>query len=464
MSETRIRTAVPRALLPGALAAAYAGAPAGQGPGRERRTPRDWAVDVALFLWAVMWWAIMLSALQDHAYLPDWMRTVDAPLGAAACLSLWWRRRFPLAVALFSVPVAAVANSSVGALMVVVLNLAMRVPWQRAVPVLVVYLVTAMPYVLLYSVPHEGGWVTAAFVFAYYLVFFAWGTAIRARRQLILRMREDADRERREHSRHLADTRRAERTAIAREMHDVLAHRISLLSVHAGALAYRTKQSAAGRAPALADTEVSESAQVIRDNAHLALEELREVLHVLRADSDERATSPAGADGTAEATGSARAGSETGEHAGSAGGGMAPPQPSMADIPRLVDEARQAGQQVGLDDGIIEQAADSLRCQVQRTAYRVVQEGLTNARKHAPGARVGVRLAGAPGTGLTVEVHNPLPVGVTASEIPGAGAGLTGLRERVDLDGGTLEHGSGDGTFTLTARLPWPHDSRAARR
>ncbi|GAB3657452.1 histidine kinase [Streptomyces sparsus] len=417
---------MPRSLLPGELAAAYGGA---EGDGRVRRTTRDWLVDAALFVWSVLWLVLVWTALQDYGHLPDWMRLVDAPLGAAACLSLWWRRRFPMAVALFTVPVAAVANTAVGALMVVVLNLALRVPWQRAVPVLVLYLATAMPYVLMYTVPYEGGWVTASFVFAYYLVFFAWGTAIRARRKLVLRIREDSERERLDHARRLADTRRAERTAIAREMHDVLAHRISLLSVHAGALAYRTQQSAAGLSPALDESKVAESAQVIRDNAHQALEELREVLHVLRADAAES-------------------------------GGAAAPQPSLADVACLVDEARRAGQQVEYMDGLPDEAAGSPRGQVQRTAYRIVQEGLTNARKHAPGARVTVRLSGGPGTGLTVDVRNPLPVGVTGSRIPGAGAGLTGLRERVDLDGGSLEHGSSDGSFVLTAHLPWPREAR----
>ncbi|MGH3682780.1 MAG: sensor histidine kinase, partial [Natronosporangium sp.] len=66
-----------------------------------------------------------------------------------------------------------------------------------------------------------------------------------------------------------------------------------------------------------------------------------------------------------------------------------------------------------------------------------------------------VRVCGAPGSGLQVAVTNPLPLGVTAVEIPGAGAGLTGLAERVALDGGTLEHGAVDGTFRLAARLPW---------
>ncbi|MQS05202.1 hypothetical protein FNX44_025865, partial [Streptomyces sp. OF1] len=274
-SPSASRDRVPHALLPAELA----------GPDRAgRRTARDWTVDVLLFGWAVLWWVILFVANQDYDYLPDWLRVVDPILGGALCVALWWRRRFPLAVSLAAVPAVALSNTVFGAGMVILLNLAMRVQWRYAVPVLVLYLVASAPYVAIYLFPHGDGWASVFFVLAYNLVFFAWGAAIRARRQLIAKLREDAERERVEHARRLADTRRAERAAIAREMHDVLAHRISLLSVHAGALAYRTRQSAAGAGAALSDTEVAESAQVIRDNAHQALEELREVLHVLRAE------------------------------------------------------------------------------------------------------------------------------------------------------------------------------------
>jgi signal transduction histidine kinase len=95
---------------------------------------------------------------------------------------------------------------------------------------------------------------------------------------------------------------------------------------------------------------------------------------------------------------------------------------------------------------------------VGRSAFRIVQEGLTNARKHARGAAVRVGLSGGPGQGLAVEVSNPLAVGgPAAAEIPGAGAGLAGLAERVALAGGRLEHGpTADGAFRLAATLPWP--------
>ncbi|MEV8291153.1 sensor histidine kinase [Streptomyces niveus] len=421
------RGSVPRSILPGALAVHADASDASGGGGRVggpvRRTARDWAVDALAFAWAVGIWAVLVSRLDTYDYLPDWLVALDAPLGAVACLGLWWRRRFPLLLALIMVPVGALTNSGSGAGIVIILNLALRVPWQRSLPVLCAMIAAVAPYVLIYSVPYEGGWAAAVFVLAYFLVFFAWGSALRARRLLVLKLREDADRERTEHARRLAESRRAERTAIAREMHDVLAHRISLLSVHAGALAYRTRKSEAGSGAQLSGAEIAESAQVIRDNAHQALNELRDVLYVLRTDADS--------------------------------GEPAPPQPDMADLLGLVDEARAAGQTV--DYGAeVDPESEPPRPQLQRTAYRVVQEGLTNARKHAPGSQVKVRVyAGSPREEVTVEVSNPLPAGVAESEIPGAGAGLTGLHERVELDGGTLRHGSVDGTFTLSARLPW---------
>ena len=93
-----------------------------------------------------------------------------------------------------------------------------------------------------------------------------------------------------------------------------------------------------------------------------------------------------------------------------------------------------------------------------RTALRIVQEALTNARKHAPGAAVVVRVGGAPGEGLDVEVRNRSSVLVGAAEqIPGAGTGLVGLAERATLAGGRLEHGfDAAGDFRLRAWLPWP--------
>ena len=416
---------------------------------RGRRSARDWAVDVAVFGWAVMWWVVLYDGVADKTYLPDWLLQTDAPLGAVACLSLWVRRRWPVGVALAVLPAAVLSDTVAGALMIIVFNLVLRVPPRTAMAVVLLHLVLAMPYVYFVAAPEQDRWITVALVLALYLIACTWGSAARARRQLVLKLREDALRARADHERRLGDARRAERRAIAREMHDVLAHRVSLLSVHAGALAYRTKQTAAGEGSALDDAEIAESATVIRDNAHQALEELREVLHVLREDEDEDAqVRREGGAALVSGSGTARTGS-----------GVSP-QPGLDRIGALVDEARAAGQPVQLDlapdcspDA---EGAHPLRPQLQRTVYRAIQEGLTNARKHAPGARVHIALTGSPGDGLTVRVSNPLPTGPTASGIPGAGAGLTGLRERLEIEGGTLQHGTDEGMFTLRARLPWP--------
>jgi signal transduction histidine kinase len=92
-----------------------------------------------------------------------------------------------------------------------------------------------------------------------------------------------------------------------------------------------------------------------------------------------------------------------------------------------------------------------------RTVYRVVQEGLTNARKYAPGAPVQVALSGRPGGCLETEVVNGRPGTPGGTPVPGARTGLVGLRERAELLGGSLECGpTTDGRFRLVARLPWP--------
>ena len=404
-----------RWLLPGELLAEGSSA-------RPRRTGRDWAVDGLFFAFSAAVWLLLLIDLPSRFYLPDWMSTVDPWLGAFACLTIWWRREHPLAVGLALLPVTAFSSCGFGAVTFGILNLGLRLPLSTALLVLGAHFAVLTPYLVEYSVPHEGGYMAVSFMIAYYLFFFVWGASVRLRRQLVVRLRADASRERAEHTRRLADARRTEREAIAREMHDVLAHRISLLSVHAGALAYRTDAAAGGAKP-LSDTEIGDSARVIRDTAHQALEELREVLTVLRG----------------------------------RGQGEGGPQPGVADIGGLVTEAERAGQRVVYTRDLDAGAAAALRTTVQRTAYRVVQEGLTNARKHAPGAPVQVAIGGAPGQGLTVAVRSALPARPSAAEIPGAGAGLAGLEERVALEGGALRHGpSASGTeFELVAELPW---------
>jgi signal transduction histidine kinase len=237
-----------------------------------------------------------------------------------------------------------------------------------------------------------------------------WGQWSQARRQLVWSLRERAERAEAEQGRRIAEARTLERTRMAREMHDVLAHRLSLLATYAGALEYRPDSS---------PDRLAEAAGVIRTGVHQALDELRQVIGVLRDDSG------------AELTG---------------------PQPTLADLDRLVEESRHAGTDVDYRNTAADAA--SVPPATGRTAYRVVQEGLTNARKHAGGSAVDVRVSGRPGGPLTIEIVNPAQGGIPA--VPGSGTGLVGLTERVKLAGGTLDHGATGGRFVLRASLPWP--------
>ncbi|MDG4820692.1 histidine kinase [Asanoa sp. WMMD1127] len=410
----------PRWLLPAELAGLSVDEP------RRRRTVRDWAADALLFLLALSPLVIASDGQPYYAgVVPQWFHSVDPFVTLAACLALWWRRRFPIAVAGFVFVAYMVGDSAVGAALVVVLTVAVHRGWFTAVLVTDAFLVPSLWFSFAHPPPDVPWQVMAVTVLLMFVVPLVWGMAVRSRRQVVVGLRRDAEWVARDHERRLADARRAERERIAREMHDTLAHRISLISVHAGALAYRTTQAEAGAGRPLDAADVGAAIEVIHGNARRALVELGDVLEVLRTGDDEPAPGDAG-----------------------------PPQPQIADITRLVADAEAVGQRVTV--AVDCAPTESLRAAVQRTVYRTVQEGLTNARKHAPGAKVEVRVTGAPGEGVVATVSNPLAPGAAVSAIPGAGVGLAGLAERVALDGGTLEHGADRGSFRLVTRLPWP--------
>lgn len=256
-----------------------------------------------------------------------------------------------------------------------------------------------------------GWWVVV--VLAVYAALFGWGAQARARERLIGSLSERARRAEEEQAQRIAEARTQERTQIAREMHDVLAHRLSLLATYAGALEYR---------PDAPEAQRVEAAGVIRSSVHQALEDLREVIAVLRDDPAE----------------------DTGE-------GGTRPQPTLADVPDLVAECTRAGMQITVTD----QTEEAPPSTISRAGYRIVQEGLTNARKHAPGAPVDLTLAGSAGTGwLTVTMQNPL-TSDGGAHLPSSGMGLVGLAERARLVGGRLAHRARPDGFTLEARLPW---------
>jgi len=387
-------------------------APEADEPPPARRSRRDWIVDSALFLFTFAAVFGTIAGLNSAVHgLHGPLLVVDAIGGAALCLSLWWRRRWPLGLGLVSLPILAVSASAGLAGVIILYTVAAYRRWPLAA------LVAAAQVALLPVGPalHQ----ISNSLTAYYItgtlgpaLVVAWGMFRQGRRQSRWERARHAEAEQQLRAEQI---RYAERTRIAREMHDVLAHRISLLSLHAGALEFR---------PDATPEEIARAAAVIRASAHQALEDLRAVIGVLR-------------DG---------AGGETPQ----------PPQPTLAALPHLLEESRAAGMILHADLRVADLAA--VPDLVGRHALRIVQEALTNARKHAASAPVQVRIEGAQGDGLTIEVRNPAPVlAAGGSEIPGSGAGLVGLAERAALSGGHLEHGLDEhGEFRLRAWLPWP--------
>ena len=235
----------------------------------------------------------------------------------------------------------------------------------------------------------------------------ALGMLVTTRRELAVRLDEltrGQERERRLLAQSVLST---ERARLAREMHDVVSHQVSLISIQAGALQVRANDPDASK----------ETARTIRGLAVKTLEELRQMVGVLRA-----------AGGDAQ---------------------LLTPQPTLADLPRLVAES---GLACDLDGHAVEVDVPE---PVERAAYRTVQEALTNVRKHAPGSAVTVRLSRASGA-LQVTVSNTAgSPDATPLLLPSGGHGLIGLHERAQQLGGTLTAAPRpDGGFTVDASFP----------
>jgi signal transduction histidine kinase len=238
----------------------------------------------------------------------------------------------------------------------------------------------------------------------------ALGLWQRTRALLLASLRERAERAEAERELMARDAVLTERTRIAREMHDVVGHRVSLMVLQAGAI----EMAAADR------ERVEQLAWQVQTAGRQALDELRQLLGVLRAGDTDQAAPLA-------------------------------PQPGLADLPRLAAQAREAGM-------IVELAGPPQPCAavdplVGRAAYRIVQEALTNAGKHAPGAPVTVTIE-RPAGALVVRVVNG-PPSRSPEEMPGGGFGLIGLGERVRTLGGKLTAQPRlDGGFAVEAVLP----------
>jgi signal transduction histidine kinase len=384
--------------------------------GGHRRAPRDWAVDLAMFALAVGFGLYVLISTWDQH--PGWVAALDIGLGAVACSALWVRRRWPVAVGVLVVTLSAVSGLANGATLPALFNAAIRAPFRQLGAIVALAVAATATYTTLYPNGPDGrGYVWQLTVgLGLTAIALGWGLFVRAQRELLWALRDRATRAEADQRRRARASREGERRRIAGEMHDVLAHRLSLLSVHAGAM-----EQWRGQVP----EPLVETAGIIRSNARAALDELREVIGVLREP-----------EGDADAT----------------------PQPTLRSIPALIDESRATG--LRIESALLVPDDAAIPAAVGRTAYRTVQEGLTNARKHGGGGRVDLRITAATADRrLLVELISarPLrPAPLTEEARLGTGTGLLGLTERVALAGGELDYGpDGDGNFVLRAVLPW---------
>ncbi|WP_344234356.1 sensor histidine kinase [Kribbella hippodromi] len=385
----------------------------GAAAGRSARQQR--LIDLALAGCAAGFGALILVSSVDGRSTAG--LATDVLIGAVACAALYLRRTAVLPVAILGVAASAVAASAAGAALVALFTAAIRLP-RRAVAVLTVAAVLATGIFPL-IVPDAGGYSYSTQLLLGSLInlgVVGWGLMVGAQRNYLRTvLQHTKDLELRQHLL-AANARDQERRRIAREMHDVLAHRLSLLSVQAGALEFRSD---------LSPDKTRQIAGVIRQTTHQALNELQEVIGILR-------------DGTDGAT-------------------LLTPAVGLDDLAPLIDEVRLGGSDIRFEppgDGVRTGLPENLA--VEATAYRIVQEGLTNARKHAPDSPVRV-LVRARAAELVVTVSTFLrgePAAVPAA-IPGGGTGLRGLGERASLVGGDFSVETVGNQFVIIGRLPW---------
>ncbi|WP_267241563.1 sensor histidine kinase [Streptomyces sp. PR69] len=209
-----------------------------------------------------------------------------------------------------------------------------------------------------------------------------------------------------------------ERTTIARELHDVVAHHMSVVAIQAEAAPYRVENP---------PPELEQAFATIRENAVAALAELRRVLGVVRAEDYEAPDAP---------------------------------QPVLDDVDGLLSNVRDAGLEVAKT---VTGAVRELPQGVELSAYRIIQEALSNTLRHAPGATAKVEISYVLG-GLGLRIANTAPRGLVKPS-PGAGHGITGMRERVTmLNGEMTAEPTRDGGYEVTAFIPVPADGREERQ
>jgi len=335
----------------------------------------------------------------DASYIdPD--PRISLLLGVIGALGLTLRRRWPWLSLALALPTLIIPFISVACL--IALYSVAVVERRRWLTLAAGAVVFAADTRVLWGGPLNESLVTGA-IYAVMTVAapIALGLLVRTRKELTARL-HDLEQVRDSERRHAEEKILAtERARIAREMHDVVSHQVSLLAVQAGALQISTP-----------DPDVKTAARTMRSLAVKTLDELRQMVTLLRA-----------------------------------AGGQLAPQPTLEDLPDLIRDS-------GIPTGTSLDLPADVPAGVQRALYRTVQEGLTNIRKHAPGAEASITADTAGGV-IRLTIHNT-PGTTPSMNLPSAGHGLVGLRERAELLGGSLttrQH-SQQG-YTLTLRVPY---------
>ena len=371
--------------------------------------PRD---SPALLRWgAPLSYLVAIGVLYVNSspvdFMATWQWVLQLALIPFVIAAVLLRVRFPYALALLGI--IAIATGTLAVFLAGMTNLAIRRggarPWLVAAvgAVSATVLVAQRDLARGYS-PGEMAVGVVIIVLVVGLAPTLVGDYVRVHRRLEASVAERAVRAEFERERSAGQAVQGERERIAHEMHDSLGHVLALVTTQAGALEVRSK-----------DPETVAAAEQIRSTARKGLADLRAVVRALGEDT------------------------------------RRDPAPDLAAMPRLIQASRDAGALVELRDEIVDEDRSALSPTTGRLLYHVTQEALTNAHRHAPSAPVAVALAGSPGSGVEIEVRNPLAPGGER----GAGTGLNSLRNRVEVLGGELHARVTQGHYELRVWLPW---------
>ena len=364
---------------------------------------------------------LMLYAEQGYKDLHLALVWIDILLTPVMFAMMALRRKYPMLAIIVSSLAAGFGALGSGAIAFTIISVATRRRWKEIIPAAILWSGSSWAMQQVNdNVFNTGMAELAVSSVGTFALLIAIGLFISGRRQAFGALPARIAAAENIRDARFDQARANERSSIAREMHDVLAHRISLVALHSGALSYRTD---------LSPEQVAETAEIIRDNSHQALKELRAVLGVLRDPAN-------GVDETPDL-----------------------PQPALTNLDSLVQDSRLAGTRIDVEvDPQLVEGFSLLDPTISRNAFRVLQECLTNARKHAPHALVTLTISGSEQTGLFIECTNGLweiPALTPDLDMPTSGLGLVGMQERIRASGGTLEFGSGSKLFTVKAWLPW---------